>query len=131
MLDSCTNLTDLDKLKERSAERNSQRRFLEWSLEQPGRNGIPVGRVEWLKGIINQSVGPAEHMNMEARMRAFYYILACAKTVGSLPEIAWPDNLGKYEKQMHVWLLQQPCGFFENPNFKLIGRSSRLPITTN
>ena len=123
MLDFCTNLTDVDNLKERSAERNSQRRFLEWSLRQPSRSGIPVGRVEWLKQIINQSVGPAEHSNMEARMRAFYYMLACAKTVGVVPGIEWPDDLSKYDRQMHEWLIKQPCGFFEDPNFKLIGMS--------
>ena len=59
-------------------------------------------------------------------MRAFYYMLACARTVSSQPEIEWPDDLGKYEMQMHNWLLQQPCGFFEDPNFKLIGMSLAL-----
>ena len=126
MLDLCTNLSNVDGLQQRNQERNSQRRYLEWSLEQPDRNGIPADRVQWLKGIINQSVGPAEDMNMEARMRAFYYMLACARTVSSQPEIEWPDDLGKYEMQMHNWLLQQPCGFFEDPNFKLIGMSLAL-----
>ena len=123
MLDLRTNFTDLDSVKHRRSQKKSQRRFLEWSLRQPQRSGIPLERVDWLRQIINQSVGPAEDINMEARMRAVYYILACARSIGVVHDAEFSEGLGKYSLQYHQWLVTKPREFFEDPGFSLNRRS--------
>lgn len=105
------------------AERKSQRKFLEWSLAQPNKSGIPSGRIPWLRQILNDLVAPAtadklNHCNK--RVQAIYYIMACRKEIGCtddwLPIFSQvapgtPDE--DYLVEVHNYLVDQKPEFFE------------------
>ena len=60
---------------------------------------------------------------MHAYMRAFYYILVWSKVIGVSQENIVSIYLGKYEQQMHNWLIEQRYAFFGRKKYKLICRS--------
>ena len=118
MLKLCPNHADVAGFKERYSARKSQRKFLNWCLNQPQRSGIPPKSIEWLRSIINKSVGPDEQVSLVARMRAIYFMIACSATVGVPIQTEFPaEHLGENARQTHEWLIQQPREFFEDDNF--------------
>lgn len=117
MLKLCPNHADVAGLGERKSALKSQRKFLHWCLNQPQRSGIPPNSIEWLRSIINKSAGLSEKGDMVANMRAVYFMLACAATVGVMIEPEFGEDFEENARQTHEWLIQQPREFFEDDNF--------------